>query len=210
MYTLLTDFYPEPDEARRAELRECLTRNLALKLFRAVHLFLEDGLTRADCPELTDPKLTLVEHGKRATFSEYFEYANRNLSGKRIVLANADIFFDGTLGRLNRYNFRRLMVCLARWDVKSDGTSKMFDVPYSQDAWIFQTPVRVPNCDFTLGTPGCENRLAFEARNARLSVQNYARTVHANHLHLTGLRRWTEKQRLHGRVLMSVRPKALR
>lgn len=203
MYALLTDFYPEPDAARRAELRECLRRNLALEQIDSVHLILEEGLTveaaLESCPDLlSHPKVTLVPHGKRATFDEYFACANAQLAGKRVILSNADIYFDVSLTKLDELDIRRMMICLARWDVLSDGTSKLYDVNFSQDAWIFVPPIKLRQCNFTFGVAGCENRVAFEANRAGLKVANYARTIRAHHLHLTPVRRWTLAHRLHG------------
>jgi hypothetical protein len=42
-------------------------------------------------------KLNQIVVGKRLTFQAAFEYANTNLSGELCILANADIYFDGTL-----------------------------------------------------------------------------------------------------------------
>lgn len=213
MTVLLTNFYPEPDEARRGELRECLRRNLALPQIDAVHLFIEDGLTPEaaidSCPDLLDPKVTLVQHGKRATFDEYFAYANRALAQRTVVLSNADIYFDESLSLTRRCGLPRAFIALARWDVQPDGTSNFFNVEFSQDVWIFQPPLRIRNCNFTPGIPGCENRIAWEARRSGLQVHNYALSIRAYHLHLTGLRRWTMSQRLRG-ALLHLRPKAIR
>lgn len=217
MVTLLTNFYPEPYDARRGELRECLRRNLDLEQIGAVHLFVEDGLTPeaalASCADLGHPKVTLVPSAGRATFNRYFAYANAHLVGQTVALANADIYFDRSLSALDdcrrRRKLHQLMICLARWDVQPDGTSKLYDVDFSQDAWIFRPPVRIQNCGFTPGIPGCENRIAWEAQHAGLKVENCARTLRAHHLHLTGLRRWTMAQRLRGPGL-HVRPQTLR
>ena len=213
MIALLTGFYREPDEARRAELLECWRRNAALDHIDAMHLLIEDDTTPEGaielCPELAHPKVRLVPHGRRATFHEYFTYANATFSKQRVVLANADIYFDDSLAQAARCDLRRMMIVLARWEVQPDGSSKLHDVDFSQDAWIFQPPTKFKNCDFTLGIPGCENRVAWSAHHSGRKVENYARTIRAYHLHLTGLRRWTQAQRIGGPG-RRVRPKAMR
>jgi hypothetical protein len=68
----------------------------------------------------------------------------------------------------------------------------------SQDAWIFDTPLCDFPCNFYFGVPGCDNRLAWEASRAGLTLINPSRSIRAYHLHLTGVRRYSERQRVAG------------
>jgi hypothetical protein len=193
--TLLTAYYHDPDAGRRAEFVECLRRNL--DLMDEVHVFLEDGAR----PDLHDPRLRLVEHGRRATYGDLLGYANAHLAGRRVVVANADIYFDSGLARLDAVDLDDTLLCISRWDVHGDGSARLFEHGESQDAWIFDAPIRPFRADFPLGVPGCENRLAWEAANAGLTVHNPARSLRAHHLHLSLVRRYTGRDRIHGRVL---------
>jgi hypothetical protein len=92
---LLTAYYADPDPARRDEFVDCLARNAANELIDVVHVLLEDGAR----PELADTKLHLVELGRRATYGDLFAYANAHLPGRRVAIANADIYFDASLAR---------------------------------------------------------------------------------------------------------------
>ena len=193
---LLTPYYPDADAARRAEFLDCLRRNVANRALDEVHVLLEDDAP----PELDAPKLRLVELGRRATFRDLFDYANRALPGRRVVAANADVYFDGGLDRLAACELADTLLCLSRWDVEPDGTASLYEHGESQDAWIFDAPIRSFRAGFRFGLPGCENRLAWEAERAGLRVENPARSLRAYHLHLSGVRRYTEAQRIHGRV----------
>jgi hypothetical protein len=193
---LLTPFYPDPEPARRDELVECLSRNAANELIAEIHVFLENGVA----PEFDDRKLRLVRHGCRATYRDLFDYANSELAGRRVALANADIYFGADIGRLAHCELTGRLLCLSRWDVLPDGSTWMFDHPSSQDAWIFETPIRPFPSGFHLGLPGCDNRLAWEAEQAGLLVSNPARSLRAYHLHLSGVRRYSEAERVHGSV----------
>jgi hypothetical protein len=201
---LITGFYHDPDPLRRGELLECIKRNVANQRIEEVHIFIEDATE----PEAILPdganghrsKLKLIRSGKRATFKSLFDYANEKLKGRAVAIANADIFFDDSLKLLNGYDLSAKLICLSRWDVQADGSTVFFEHPSSQDAWIFQSPIPEINCDFYLGLPACDNRLAWEAEHAGLEISNPARTLHANHLHLTGIRRYREQQRLAGPV----------
>ena len=187
-------YHHDPDVARREELLECLRRNLANPAASEVHVLLEDGVE----PEVESPKLRLVPHGRRVTYGDLFAYANERLAGRRVVVANADIYFDESLARLGGCDLDGRLLCVSRWDVEADRSARLFEHAESQDAWIFDAPIREFPCDFHLGLPGCENRLAWEAAQAGLDVSNPARALRAYHLHLSGIRRYSEDQRIHG------------
>lgn len=192
---LLGGWYQDRAPARASELLECVRRNCANPYVTQVHLFLEDRST----PDLSDPKLRLMRHGRRLTFRDAFAYANASLAGRRVALANADIHFDETLGLLAGHDLRGKLLCLSRWDVQPDGTSTYFDFSASQDAWIFEAPLPQFACDWHLGVPGCDNCIAHEAAQAGLELWNPSRSIRAHHLHLTGVRHYTETQRLAGK-----------
>lgn len=199
---LLTGFYEDTDINRQKEFLECVRRNLANDQIDEIYLYIEEpfGIDRVliTYPLLAASKVRLIPHGQRVTYRALFAYANRQLSGRRIIIANADIYFDHTLEDLNGYNLSRKLLCLSRWDVQPDGFACHFDHPASQDAWIFQTPIREFACDFHLGVPGCDNRLAWEAQRAGLALSNPSRSLRAYHLHLSQVRRYSERSRLRG------------
>ena len=87
---LLVGFYEDPALARMQEFVTCLERNLANERISEVHLFLEEpggGEGFADAhPVLRHPKLRLIPHGRRSTYREMFDHANRNLAGRRAIV----------------------------------------------------------------------------------------------------------------------------
>lgn len=202
---LLTGFYLDPDPTRQAEFLECLQRNVRCEQIEQIHLFIEESLTpealRQLHPMLSNEKICLVPHRRRLTYQALLAYANKRLINRCVIIANADISFDNTLAYLNGFNLVGRLLCLSRWDMQPDGSAVFFEHPASQDAWIFHSPIRTFACDFPLGVPGCDNRLAWEADNAGLLLSNPSRTVRAQHLHLTQVRRYTPQQRLSGPVL---------
>ncbi|MDQ1639052.1 MAG: hypothetical protein QOF62_2391 [Pyrinomonadaceae bacterium] len=198
---LLTSLYHEADANRRSELLECLRRNVAVEQLDQIHVFIEDAKAQEELQAHTEfsvAKVHLIEHGCRVTYRSLFDYANQHLAGRGVIIANADIFFDDTLARLDGYDLSGKLLCLSRWDVHADGSASLFEHPGSQDAWIFKAPVPSFPCDFHLGLLGCDNRLAWEAEQAGLLVSNPSRTLRANHLHLSQVRHYSERQRLTG------------
>ncbi|QJX01312.1 hypothetical protein FTUN_8956 [Frigoriglobus tundricola] len=190
---LLVGFYEDPDPGRHDELSTCLRCNVANDRLEEVHVFAEEALERdvaGTYPELRAAKVRVVAHGRRVTYRDLFAYAGRRLAGRRVVIANADIYFDDTLARLDAVDLAGRLLCLTRWDVRPDGSATFSDRGDSQDAWIFVAPVRDFSCDFHLGVPGCDNRLAWEADRAGLAVANPSRSVRALHLHTSQVRRY--------------------
>lgn len=202
---LLVGFYLDPSAARLREFLTCIERNAGNPRIAEVHVFVEQEIDPAHLvslyPQLASPKVRLVVAGSRVTYHQFFDYANRELMGRRVIIANADIFLDRTLSRLDNYDLRGCLLCLCRWDLHTDGSWRLFDFESSQDAWIFQSPVPDFPCDFHLGIPGCDNRLAWEAEHAGLVVSNPSRSVRAYHLHASGIRRYLWEQRLTGNTL---------
>lgn len=199
---LLVGFYVDASAERMRELLTCIEHNAANAHIDSVHVFVEEDIAPAALlaryPQLGSSKIRLVEHGKRVTYRDLFDYANRELPGRRVIVANADIFFDETLAQLEDYVLAGKLLCLSRWDVQEDGSWQLFEFEYSQDAWIFRAPIAPINAGFHLGLLGCDNRLAWEAARAGLRLSNPSRTIRACHLHRSGVRRYTEAQRLHG------------
>jgi FkbM family methyltransferase len=198
---LLTSLYHDADARRRDELLECLRRNVAAERLDEIHVFIEDAMAAKELQAHTEfsvAKVRLIEHGRRVTYRSLFDYANQHLQGRGVVIANADIFFDDTLARLDGYDLSGKLLCLSRWDVHADGSASLFEHPSSQDAWIFKAPVPSFHCDFHLGLLGCDNRLAWEAEQAGLKLSNPSRSVRAHHLHLSQVHHYSERQRLAG------------
>ncbi len=199
---LLTGFYFEPEARRRGEFLECLRRNHENKSFEGIHLWVQAPVDLEELvvanPFLADRSVRLIAHNNRLTYKLLFAYANEQLPGWKVVIANADIFFDETLKSLDPYRIEGQLLCLSRWDVHADGDLRLFDHSASQDAWVFRAPIREFFSDFHMGVPGCDNRLAWEARQAGLELLNPAKSVRACHLHLSGVRRYGERDRVPG------------
>ena len=201
----MTGLYFDANPQRQAEFLECVRRNAENHNISRVLVFVEAkadlAALSATHSQLASTKVTLIEHGRRLTYRDLFDYANTHLVGSRLILANADIFFDHSLARLAGYELTGKLLCLSRWDFEPNGASCFFDHSTSQDAWIFSSPMPHVQCHFPLGVPGCDNRLAWEAARAGLVVSNPARSIRAHHLHLTAVRRYSERERLHGPTL---------
>ncbi len=193
MFTLITNWYHEPNSDRRAELLYCLNRNLEHPLITRIWLMAEGN---AEVPH--HPKIRVKHIAKRAKFKDMIQLANEQAG--IVAIANTDIYFDETL---EAAKFIKPHECyaLTRWDVTSRKRLRFYGKCCSQDAWLLRPPIEMKGGDYSPGKPGCDNKLAWELAEAGLRVSNPSKTIKACHLHLTGLRRYTRKDAVPGPYL---------
>lgn len=192
---LLVGHYDEPNPARATEYAQCLWRNCNNRHIEKVWVFFED----ASPLWLEHPKIWKVPHGARLKFCDLFDIANRELAGKVCIIANSDIYFDDSLRELAGYDLTGKLLCLSRWNVTPSGELEYYGERWTQDAWIFRSPIRKFRSDFQLGVLACDTRLNHEAASAGLQLLNPCKTIKAIHLHLSAVRNYTLAGRLQGK-----------
>jgi hypothetical protein len=190
---LLTSFFDAHDEARDSELAVCVRQNLRqCPAFGEAHYFLEGANVDGDWLPITLMLRSEVDRGvfvpERMTYRAYLEYANITFpAGTAVCLANADVWFDQTLLLVNAQNLgpKDFFAC-SRWGFMAHPTPDpvkgqwWWDEGYdlnaviSQDAWIFRTPVTIPEgkLDFQMGCMRCDNVLAKVMQDAGYRVTN--------------------------------------
>lgn len=181
MIVLVQNPYRAPHHERQRELEAALARNASNPLLRHV-------LHEADRPTFRD----LFEAGAAVA-----------QEGDVVLVANTDVWFDESVALLDRMQDHHF-VALSRWDRERRGPHLSEPVlmhHWSQDAWAVRAGVPFLGGDYPPGTPGCDNRLAWEAREAGLVPINPCWVVRAWHEHQTGLRWWREEWRLDGEGL---------
>lgn len=178
MIRLFTSYFDSGDPGRQKELNECLKRNLQNNIIDQVVLL-------AETPPLFNPThLTVINH-PRPTYSNFFDAVNSVTRSTDInIIANSDIYFDGSLRELIGVDLKNKCLALSRSDrVKS----KL--IPHhardSQDAWIVRGEIENVYGDFLLGRPGCDNRIAAEFEKAGYEPVNACKTITLIHLHET-------------------------
>lgn len=193
--TLFVNHYTPSHPARRAEIDDALRRNLdSPQIDRVVVLAQSRPDQRAG---LESPKAVWVDVDcsnnpyERPTYRDYFEFVNRFTTTPYDlnIVANADIYFDDSLGLLREKDLEGVCVALTRWERHADAKPRVECWDNSQDAWLFQGRIRpVYRCDFPLGIYGCDNRIAWELRHADYWVINPCLDIRAWHLHASGVR----------------------
>ena len=194
MINLFTSIYTDKSPIRQKELIYCLNKNIDNPHIEKIYLFV-DGFV--DLPE--SDKLVLIPY-QRPTYRDFFNLIDRTVTAREdiSIVANTDIYFNNTLSSLSLNE--RQCIALSRWDDKPGGL-KLHNERFSQDVWIFRGKMRNVNfCDFFLGIPGCDNRIAYELHSAGYALYNPASRIQAIHYHRSDLHNYD------GRTLKIQRP----
>jgi hypothetical protein len=200
-FKLIICLYNETNEERMYEYITCLENNLKNQFIDSIHIIYDtskDNQSNQLLHYLQHKLVSISFISGRPTFGYCFDLANSLYPNSKIIVSNADIYFNETLGLIFRYNLRNKFIALTRWDVQKDGSLKIkqrhngtHTVPAmdAQDAWIFRTPIRTFfNNNIQLGTRGCDNLIAYQAFKSGLTTLNPSLTIQACHLHLTNIR----------------------
>ncbi len=124
------------------------------------------------------------------SYADAFSYANSTLAGETCCLTNLDIFLDTSPKWLEMQELlsRQMIFCLSRTEYSLDGQTWIdpnmlkWALAVSQDAWIFRAPIYVENCDFGLGTLGCDNAIAHRIKKSGYTPVNAAQQFKIFHL----------------------------
>jgi glycosyltransferase involved in cell wall biosynthesis len=203
---LLTPYYLDSCPERQAELSFCLQQNLQNPLITKIILLLDHSLNSQEIKELCPLKIETILCTGRCTYQDCLDYANKYLKDEIVIIANTDIFFDNTLALLEEFDLSNKFINLLRWEVVEIDAhvvrSQLHVTIGSQDAWIFRVPLKPFVACFPLGKPGCDNRIAFEARTVGLKVINPAFSIRSHHLHFTNVRNYGSQDRIPGPYLL--------
>jgi hypothetical protein len=171
------------DLERKQEIDHCLRKNIENPLITKIHLLTEKTL---DFSPFDSDKLIQTVIGEHITYQRAFEYAKESLSGKLCVLGNCDVYFDDTLSKLFTVDMTNKLFALLRWDVQTDGSSKITRVRDDmQDSWMFKAPLPYVYCDYKMGVLGCESKTALALFKAGVQIFNPCYDIRVYHYHLS-------------------------
>lgn len=209
-YVLIITLYDEKNPERRNEYLTCLQKNIEHPLIKTIHIAYDTSQDKSNenfSDNLRGEKIVLstLKRPGRPTFTELFEIANKLYPEQRIIVSNADIYFNETLGLLDQTDLTNKFFALTRWNVTPQGSLEIFKQYYngkflsstsarSQDTWIFKTPI-IPfqNNSIKIGTWGCDIAIAAEAVKAGLEVYNPCTSIQCCHIHLSNIRNYLAK-----------------
>lgn len=180
MTVLIQQFFFPKDKIRQNEIMKCISLNgQNPHIEKITHL-------NENIYKIAHKKLNQVIIKKRLTFNDAVQYANQNLQGKTIIIANADIWFDDTLKNINLLNLdNKTILCNLRWE----RNAKLFmknNEPRSdsQDFWIFKAPLEIElPYEIQLGKPGCDKAIVALCQEQNIKTLNLPYLIRGHHLH---------------------------
>lgn len=210
-FNLITVLYNETNEERIAEYLTCLEKNLVHDRIDKIHIIYDTSKDNEETMLLDyikNKELPITYINGRASYAFCFDLANKLYPNSRIILSNADIYFNETLYLLDDYDLTNKFLALTRWTVLKNGLLEIFKQynqsgnfskegsESSQDVWIFSTPIK----DFhentiQIGTMGCDTTITYYAHASGLNVINPCLSIQCCHLHLSETRNYNIKDR---------------
>ena len=195
---LLTEWFSIPDleeckkkgigscTSKKHELNACLINNVTNPYIKKIYLFIVE--TDHNAYTFNFDKVNLVLVKERPTYETFINFCNTNLMGDLCCIANTDISFDSSIKiAIDFYNndsdnLNSVNTCLALGRHELSG--KLHNVPFAQDAWIFKSPIDVcKEMNFTLGKPGCDNKIAYLFYKLGYVVKNPCKQIKILHNH---------------------------
>lgn len=169
MIRLFYNYYEDKHPLRKREIDECLKKNQENKLLTVI----------------------MVESPGKPTYESFFQKINEITGPDDInIICNSDIYFDHTIELANAIKPKQVYA-LSRWDVIHPWQIIHFDRADSQDTWIIRGKIEGVFGNFTLGTRGCDNRIAYEFSKAGYAVSNPSKSIKTYHLHRSNIRNYT-------------------
>ena len=200
-FILMIMLYNETHPERIEEYKKCFDINMAHESIECIHVMYDmskDDNENILYSYLEENGAIITKVNGRATFGYFFNEANRLYPNQKVIVSNADIYFDETLNLLLDYNLDKIFIALTRYD-KKGGKFQVRSRPFrggkpdptAQDTWIFETPVIISGSErICLGVVGCDPAIAYKAAKAGYKVINCSYEIKCYHVHGSQIRHY--------------------
>lgn len=194
--SLFMPYFNPAERNRRRELELCLAKNRENDRISHIYLMIDDD---ADVDQ-SDGRVTVIRMDQRPTYQDWTRLAEAHSPNHISVLANADIYFDETISRLEELFAcdATAFVALSRYELLDNDISLHPNPHWSQDTWAYfpahaSNPDRDRCLNFPLGVPRCDNKVAYSFAVYGHTVYNPCHQVRSIHVHQSGLRTYDKK-----------------
>jgi hypothetical protein len=204
-FILMTTLYNEKNDIRKNEFLYTLEKNINSGNFEKIIIFFEKLENECFISELVNrigsQLVEIVPINSRPSFSFLFGYANQNYIGKKVVISNADIYFDNSLKKIDNKYLYNSLVSLNRYDLVNliESKARMMKCgiekkrrfySFSADSWIFLSPIHVKISDvFLMGTMFCEKFINNFIQH-KITIKNPSLDVKSFHVHNSEIRNY--------------------
>lgn len=194
---LFVEYYSHDNNLRKNEIDLSILKNLSFDFIKNYYIFCEKTHIQ-ECEKLIkdNPKVKIILVDTRCTFQYIFNYSNRiNLNNENInITLNNDIELTESFRniKIDKNDF----LCLTRWESLQDRHPFNFKSGNSQDTWVWVGINRIKDCDFYFGILGCDNKLAYLAKNENYNVTNPSYKYKTKHNHKSNIREGSKNNTL--------------
>jgi hypothetical protein len=201
MLNLYTTYF-SASELRQSELDRCLKENIENPLIDQIFIFTE--VPQLVLEKFGSTKINLIEYVGAPMYFDWIEHSKKLPFGDISIFANADIFFDSSIKKLNDLK-EKSIVCLSRNESGQHGP----EPEWSQDVWVvraadiclinFENELRIRT-----GTPGCDNKIASVFALKGWGMFNPFNQIKAIHVHSSGERNYRKVDAAYAGCLVAV------
>jgi hypothetical protein len=179
IFNYFVEYWDCGNEERNLEVINCINSNIESKFFDNVFVFSITNDFRIK---------TNIIKTTRITYQSIFDIDQNGIN----ILANSDIQFDESIKKISIIKDDEFYA-LTRYE--EDGKLHKYYDPYrgsdSQDVWIWKDRCKITNANYSLGIPGCDNKIAYDAYMSGYNVKNPSMTIKTHHKHKTNSREGT-------------------
>lgn len=192
MINIFINHYTDPNKRRNEELLKCLQNNINNSHIDNIFVLCNN---EEETELLKHHKVSILLLKSRPTYNVFFQIISQYTKETDWnIVTNSDIYFDQTITLIHKYNRPKILIALTRWEVVGNEI-RFMNRADSQDTWIIKGHTKV-NCDFQMGTPGCDNVLADRFHKAGYLCINPSRSIKTYHLHTSNVRTYNANSRL--------------
>lgn len=212
---LIQQFFIPENKLRLNELQQTLKCNCHNKTIDKIILLNEKIYTNEELGT-NDSKIEQINISKRLTYKDVFEYSNKLEEDTYIILANADIFFDASIGRVRESGLttNKKAYTLLRHELNKP-LLKECDLfgprCESQDTWIWNSKWKITDnllktFNMELGLPGCDNKIIYLLIISGFMCYNEPKWIKCFHHHNTNLRSYGKNKQLASKPYYGIYP----
>jgi hypothetical protein len=201
MIVVFYQYYKPKSAARRAEIDECLRKNIANPKIDRLMLFFEDESHMSEVQDT--PNMVKQFLPERMNYAFWLKETDKLPVGAVSLLLNSDIFLDDSLEYLKKEAAnilqRQMFIALTRYNPDGNGFKLNSNPHWTQDVWgvakgaepfhkaLFQEAA------FELGQPGCDNKIAYVMHSYGYTVTNPCYQLKSIHLQADTAREYDAK-----------------
>lgn len=169
---LITQFWNFENPKRKEEIYDCLLKNSRNRYINKIYVFSENG----SYIKFQHNKIVPLKADHRLTYFEMFKTVNQNFKNQLCIVANADVYFDESIVKLNQVDFNNKIIALSSYDSET----KLPEVN-SYDSWVMKS-INLPYNEFELGKSNDDLRVVKNLMDNDIEILNPAKEVFSYHV----------------------------